>query len=248
MKNIAKIMVTTFVASLLTIASASAYSFGSPVAGQASLGNFYEKILQGKTVTVQLPEGHGAWSVSGNSNPVSAMVFIDGNSVTLWGVRAGNASVKVCADVDSCIIVSVTVYAPSETNGNVLGASTYPDGQLISKNGTIYLVYKNTKTGFASMEAFTGLGYKLANVVPASVSLQDSNQLVTTSEAAHPMGSWIEKSGTVYYVHELGLIPVPSYDVFVSNGGNMNSVVAANAYDFENSLLTLMTENDSRVK
>jgi hypothetical protein len=52
----------------------------------------------------------------------------------------------------------------------------------------------------------------------------------------------------VYFVHELGLIPVPTYEVFLSNGGADSLVVAANPYDFQLLMLSEMVMNDTRLR
>jgi hypothetical protein len=130
-----------------------------------------------------------------------------------------------------------------------LGSSTYRNGQLISENGTVYIVYKNTKTGFISAYVFNGLGYSFNQVVNVGYTgLLDSGYTVSSKDASHPWGAWIKSGHTVYFVHELGLIPVPSYDVFLNNNGQDNLVVSANSYDFVRPMLSPMVYNDSRLR
>lgn len=132
---------------------------------------------------------------------------------------------------------------------SVLGSSTYRNGQLISENGTVYIVYKNTKTGFISAYVFNGLGYSFNQVVNVGYTgLLDSGYTVSSKDASHPWGAWIKSGHTVYFVHELGLIPVPSYDVFLNNNGQDNLVVSANSYDFVRPMLSPMVFNDSRLR
>ena len=134
-------------------------------------------------------------------------------------------------------------------SGNVLGSGIYSSGRLIKENGTVYVVYKNTKTGFANASAFTGLGFSFSNVTDAGISgLANSGYIVSSSRASHPWGSWVKNGQTVYFVHELGLIPVPSMDVFTNNGGQTSYVVPANSYDFSLPILSPMTLNDSRLR
>jgi hypothetical protein len=133
--------------------------------------------------------------------------------------------------------------------GNVLGASIYPNGQLINEYGTVYIVYRNTKTSFASAQAFTGLGFKFSNVVSAGNSgLPDSGYIVRTSAASHPWGSWVKSGQTVYFVHESGLIPVPNLNTFYANGGQESFTVNANAYDLRLPRLSVMAVDDYRLK
>ncbi|MGE5392599.1 MAG: putative Ig domain-containing protein, partial [Candidatus Saccharibacteria bacterium] len=136
------------------------------------------------------------------------------------------------------------------TVGTVSGASTFKNGALIRENGTIYTVYKNLKSGFANMDAFTGLGYKLSNVTDAGItSLSNSGYVIGTSQTAHPWGTWIKQGTTVYFVHENGLIPVSYYDVFLNNGGEDRMVVPANYYDFiGKQVLPVMSNNDWRLR
>jgi len=47
--------------------------------------------------------------------------------------------------------------------------SAYANGSLFSENGTVYIVYKNTKTGFASPLFFTALGFKFTNVLQTAL-------------------------------------------------------------------------------
>jgi hypothetical protein len=133
--------------------------------------------------------------------------------------------------------------------GSVQGTSIYNNGTLISENGTVYIVYKNTKTGFANVSAFTGLGFKFGQVMYVSGSgLVDSGFIVTTSRASHPWGSWIKSGNTVYFVHEQGVIPVPDWNTFLNNGGSSDLVVFANAFDFQRPILSVMSQNDSRLR
>ncbi len=133
--------------------------------------------------------------------------------------------------------------------GNVLGASLYANGQLINEYGTVYIVYKNSKTAFSSAQAFLGLGFKFSHVTNADSSgLPDSGYTISTSAAAHPWGSWIRSGQTVYFVHETGLIPVPNLNTFYANGGQANLIVNANAYDLRLPMLSAMTAADYRLQ
>ncbi len=133
--------------------------------------------------------------------------------------------------------------------GGVLGASTYPNGELISQGGTVYIVYKNLETPFSNAAAFLGLGFSFSNVIPvANPGLQNSGYTVTTRYSQHPWGSWIKSGSTIYFVDSTGLIPVPNWNTFIQNGGQQNLIVPANQWDFRLSILTPMTIGDSRLQ
>jgi hypothetical protein len=65
--------------------------------------------------------------------------------------------------------------------------------------------------------------------------------------AQHPWGAWILSSGTVYFVSQSGLIPVPSWSTFLNNGGQASFIVPANNYDMVLPQLPIMTNSDPRV-
>lgn len=134
-------------------------------------------------------------------------------------------------------------------NGSVLGATSYKSGTLMIENGTVYIIYKNTKTGFASRSVFEGLGFNFGQVVTSSYSgIPDSGYIVRSSKNAHPWGAWIKSGSTVYFVHDSGLIPVSDYSTFINNGGEDRLVVPANSYDFRLPMLSVMTYNDPRLR
>jgi hypothetical protein len=133
-------------------------------------------------------------------------------------------------------------------SGGVLGISTYPNGQLIKENGTVYIVYRGQKSGFASASAFTGLGFKFSNVLTTGYTgLSDSGYVVNSANTSHPWGSWVQSGQAIYFVHQDGLIPVPTWDVFINNRGQSSFVVPANLFDFQRPILSQMVSNDSRL-
>ncbi len=211
--------------------------------------------------------GSGGYFVSNNSNLSVASANISGNLVNVYAGAAGNTTISVCQTYSSaCASLYVTVggyytggYNPGgyytggglqyPGSGSVLGTSIYSNAQLINEYGTVYIVYKNTKTAFANTAAFTGLGFKFSNVVQlASSGLSDSGYTVRSASAQHPWGSWIKSGQTIYFVHEAGLIAVPDWNTFISNGGQSNLVVNANIYDFRLPILSAMTVGDSRLQ
>ena len=207
-----------------------------------------------------------SYYVSNNSNPSVANASISGGSVTVMGNNPGNTTLTICQNnnSNSCASLYVTVnnnyncgYYGCTNNGGglqypgggVQGANTYANGSLILENGTVYIVYKNTKSGFASASAFTGLGYKFSNVLKVSNSgLVQTNYIITTSATRHPWGSWIKSGSTIYFVHDQGLIPIPDWNTFLNNGGQASLVVPANTWDFRMLVLSPMVYNDQRLK
>ncbi|MDB4939838.1 MAG: hypothetical protein JWO40_263 [Candidatus Doudnabacteria bacterium] len=223
----------------------------SVIAGQTSLVTIYSNYSG-------YNNGYSNYTVSSNSNPNVATVTVSGNALNVYGVNAGSTTVSVCQTTNyqcNSLYISVTGYTNNYNNnynngnGNVLGASLFSNGTLVSDNGTIYETYKNTKSGFANYAAFTGLGFSLSNVVNASTNgLTFSNYIITTPYTSHPWGTWVKNGNTVYFADQFGLIPISDYNVFLNNGGNSNNVVAANNYDMQRPLEQVMTLNDARLR
>lgn len=197
---------------------------------------------------LQVTGGSGNYTYYINSGSLPA-----GLSLSTSGLISGTAistspasfSIRASDAYGRTATASLTL---TPVGGNVLGASIYSNGSLIREDGTVYIVYRNTKSGFASASAFRGLGFSFGQVVLAYNSgLTDSGYVISTSRAAHPWGSWIKSGGTVYFVHQDGLIPVPSADVFTNNGGQWGLVVPANGYD-SRPLLPVMDYGDYRLK
>jgi hypothetical protein len=126
----------------------------------------------------------------------------------------------------------------------------YPSNTLVLDNGVIYLIMGQAKLGFASMKAFKGLGYSLKNVINGDASAYPQTGVLNSSSQAHPDGSWIISGKAVVYVSPQGYIPVSTWDIFLSNGGQSRYIVRANWADNRNKrpVLRLMTEHDNRVQ
>lgn len=169
---------------------------------------------------------------------------------------SGSFTVRAADELGNAAIenLSLTVQAASsiaEPTGGTTGTAIdgYHDGALINDGGTIYVINNGTKTPFTSAAAFTGLGYSFGSVVNGSTSnIPLSGTVVSSSSAAHPAGSWIDSSGTVYFVTTAGIIPVPSASVFTANNGSWSLVVPANAADLTQTVLGVMVAGDSRVE
>lgn len=143
--------------------------------------------------------------------------------------------------------------SPTTNTNSAAATSVYPysSGNLVNDGGTIYFISGTTKIPFTNWQAFVGLSYSSRNIVSGDLSNYTPTQsyFITTANAAHPWGSWLLYNGTVYYFHESGLIGVPSWDVFINNGGDAKYVVRTNSYDTQNLNVNLpiLTTNDPRV-
>ncbi len=112
---------------------------------------------------------------------------------------------------------------------------------IIGKNfgvATAYVCVTNTSDCLKTTVSVVSL-----NVLGATTSEIEAN-------LQNRIGSWIKAPAdqTVFYVHQDGLIPVPSLSVFYKNGGSLNEIKTMNEYDLQESILSIMTTSDSRVK
>ena len=246
---------------------------GNSYSGNITLSQYSLGLNVGQSATVNV-SGNGGYGyyVAQNSNPGVVSASFNGSVINIYAIANGSSTLQICQNsANSCPSLTVTVgggYSynsgyPYNYNNNgggsglqypggqsgVLGATAYANGQLISEGSTVYIVYKNTKTAFASAAAFLGLGFKFGNVLAVGNSgLASSGYTVTTQYAQHPWGSWVKSGSTVYFVHESGLIPVPDWNTFLNNGGQSSFIVNANTYDFRLSMLSPMTSGDSRLQ
>jgi hypothetical protein len=110
-----------------------------------------------------------------------------------------------------------------------------PPGALVSDKGTIFLIINGQQIPFASWDAFVGLGYSLSNVKAVDLSTRSfvRTKGVFSRNVGHTWGSWLLYNKTVYYSHQDGMIPVPSWEVFLENGGFATAIVPANKYDID---------------
>lgn len=105
------------------------------------------------------------------------------------------------------------------------------NGSLINDKGTIYLITNGLRTGFASAQAFLGLGYSFNSAQPGDTSFMVTLAPINSSEIAHPDGTLVRDGATIYLLKNNTRLGVPSIAVFYSWGLNMNEVVPANNYD-----------------
>jgi hypothetical protein len=209
---------------------------------QPTVSQYYSQQLQASG-------GSGSYTYYLNSGSLPAGLSLS-TSGQIYGtpINTSPASfvIRVSDSYNRSATASLTL---TPTGGTVLGTTLYANGTLIRDNGTVYIVYKNTKTGFSNASAFRGLGFSFSQVSYVSTSgLSDSGYVVSTASASHPWGAWVKSGKVVYFVHADGLIPVPSAETFLNNGGVWGQVVNANTYDFARPILSVMEYNDSRLR
>jgi len=135
----------------------------------------------------------------------------------------------------------------------ILDHPVYSTGSLVEDGGTIYLIYQTKKIPFTNFKAFEGLGYSLDKVVKGNVSALQTvaSYQIDSNDEEHPWGSWLLDDGTIYYSDESGVIAVPTWDIFLNNGGTEDLILPANKFDLE--ILKsfeqqpLMSLNDARI-
>lgn len=207
-------------------------------------------LILGQYYSYQLQTAGGSapyyYSIVSGSLPAGMTLSTTGQ---LYGTPQYGSNANFTVRVTDSYGRSGTTSVYLNGSGSVLGSSTYNNGQLINENGTVYIVYKNTKTAFSSAAVFRGLGFSFDRVVNTGyTSLGISGYTITTANASHPWGAWVKSGTTVYFVHEFGLIPVPDYNTFINNGGQDNLVVQANSWDFQRVILSTMTWGDARLR
>jgi len=75
------------------------------------------------------------------------------------------------------------------------------------------------------------------------------NVLGSSITLPHPLKSWVLHKGTVFYIHANGLIPISTWNIFLSNGGKSSLIKVANSGDLNFPLLfPIMEIKDYRVK
>ncbi len=209
---------------------------------------------QNQSLTVYIYNNSGSgYYISSNSGNNVASGYISGNVLTLNGISAGSTVMTICSNNSVCGSINITVNGNNcygQYCGWVQGATAYSNGQLVSINKTVYISYKNTLIPFGSAGAFTGLGYSFWQVTNGgSYNNQPvSSYVISNSHAAHPWGAWVKSGSTIYFVHDLGLIPIPDWNTFVNNGGQSNLIVPANSWDFQLPILSVMGYGDTRLK
>lgn len=165
-----------------------------------------------------------AWDKNGNIAPVKTV-----SVVVSGGATAPNPTPPVPIPPVPVPIPPPTGPAPAPTSG-----TNYVHNALVNDNGTIYLIMGTVKIPFTSMQVFNALGYQLKHVVKGSAAayrLPYGGYLLNSPTMEHPWGAWVSIGKTVYVVHEQGLIPIATMEIFTRNGGSAERLVPANAAD-----------------
>ncbi len=185
----------------------------------------------------------------------------NGRYELLWQVE-DNVGQKAEAKLSVAVLNQTTTPSPflSEVPTIVppapqITAAKYATGALALEGGTVYWLNRTHKIPFTNAAAFTGLGYSFTNVISGadtSSLVLPRTYMIRAATEEHPWGSWLlASSGTVYYSHESGLIAVPSWEVFLGNGGQAKFLVPLNEADKSRlraqSTLPLLKSADSRV-
>lgn len=103
----------------------------------------------------------------------------------------------------------------------------------ITDKGTCYLISDSKKLKISSAEVFKQLGFDFKNAIVGDISFVVAGPDITSGSIAHPVGTLIKKSGTIYIVGKNGLIGIPNLTILNSWGYELKDAVAANAEDLK---------------
>lgn len=206
-------------------------------------------------VTLLFNAGNDVTQVAlSNSSDFSQAVLEAYQPTRMWSVCQ-----KSAADVTTttCKPGTYAVYAKFYTKWGrssdvvtasvTLQESAFSSNSLVQDGTTIYLILGGKKYGFTSLAAFRGLGYATKRVVRGKIASLPLGGLIKSASSAHLSGSWIVQNKTVFFVTDAGRVPVPTWEVFLGNGGSAVALLPANAADMATPVLSAMTANDVRV-
>lgn len=125
----------------------------------------------------------------------------------------------------------LNTYTPSGASNTTTYFIPPRNGSLINDRGTIYLITNGLRIGFASAQAFLGLGYSFANARSGDTSFMVALAPINSEVMSHPDGTLVNDSGTVYIMKNNTRMGFPNMQVFYSWGLRLNEVVLANSYD-----------------
>ncbi len=208
---------------------------GSPIAIPANL----QVLASGSSIPSNAVHPHGTNIVTsdgtvyrimqGSRTPYTSAGAFLAYSYNKW------SEVKLANDADLALPTG-TCTSPSGKHHPCYIPPRY--GSLINDQGTIYLITDNYRIGFASEQAFLGLGYAYQNVFPGDTSFLDSLAPINTSEMAHPSGTAINIDGTICVVQSVfqsggkyGYRCITSLQHFYDWGYKLTDVIPANSHD-----------------
>lgn len=89
--------------------------------------------------------------------------------------------------------------------------------------GTLIRITGNS-AGLALFEVCSSVKKSDCYKIQVEVTNGIKGLVLGISTDRHAVGSWVKLQSTVFYVHERGLIPVPSMKVFENNGGKIANI------------------------
>lgn len=128
------------------------------------------------------------------------------------------------------------VYTYVETRpGKVLAAVRIADGTLVldsSDNRTVYMIGNNGKKyGFTSENVFKSFGFDFGNLISHDLSSVELGGTIDSSDQAHPDGSLVRETNTIWFLKEGQRHGIPSMTVFRERGFDFKNVVPMNVHD-----------------
>lgn len=206
------------------------------------------KILKvGEKAALVLPDIPGWYPADNTHYRVAEMDLVKSLAV-FTGLQEGITAARLCNDYTTqCVTIAITV---TNDEAYAQGQLKFKNGQLVAQGKTVYIIYKNTKTPFTNYQAFKDMGFRDSQITFRGdlSAVPDTGYMIENSQSWHPWGSWIKKGNQVYFVHELGLMPVADMQTFALSGGSAAMLVAMNKADEELSILPPMKLVDIRLK
>lgn len=109
------------------------------------------------------------------------------------------------------------------------------EGTLVldkSDGKTVYMIGTNgTKRGFASAQAFTGLGYTFKNLALVDLKDYPAGPAISTNSETHPDGALVLENKTVWWIRNGQRQAFESAAVFNTYGFDFQKIVPANTAD-----------------
>lgn len=167
---------------------------------------------------------------AGNLGTLSETIAV--NRTLSIGLSASNSGPWTVSKNTNPGIVAITL---SNTQVTFKGLAAGSTALMLCQGRTSNCMDINISVS-GVLGSYTGLAY---------------SDLVNQNDVAlygHAVGTWVKQGQTVYYITSGGLIPIPTYKIFLNNGGKDSNVKTANSYDLSRPMLPLMTERDARVK
>lgn len=127
--------------------------------------------------------------------------------------------------------ISFTTEGTASNNTSSGSTGTFADGKLLLDSGVIYIMEYGQKRPFANMTAFSGFGFKLANVTRTDTSGIALGSGIFTANQRHTRGVLVNSNGTIYFMGATQRLPFPSASVFLSWSNEFKNVVAINQSD-----------------